>query len=86
MSNVEIYTRPHCPYCARARQLLESRGIAFREIDVQNDSVAEAIMRKWSGRTSVPQIFINEHHVGGCDDLIAADHSGELARLVSDFA
>jgi len=86
MPQVEIYTRPFCPYCTRARRLLDERGIRFAEIDVRTDRAAEARMQERSGRTSVPQIFIDGHHVGGSDELAAADRSGQLERLVGRAA
>ena len=86
MTPVEIYTRPFCPYCTRARRLLDARGIAFEEIDVHGDAVADACMRERSGRTSVPQVFVGGRHVGGSDELAAADASGLLARLVGEVA
>jgi glutaredoxin 3 len=82
---VDVYTRFLCPYCVRARRLLKSRGIEFREINVSLDRDADGRMRELSGRTSVPQIFVGDYHIGGCDDLVAADASGELARLVARY-
>jgi len=86
MQTVEIYTRPLCPYCTRARQLLQDRGIPFSEINIQQDSSAAALMQERSGRTSVPQIFIGNHHVGGSDDLAAVDQAGELYELLTRAA
>ncbi len=65
--------------------MLKARGIAYQEINISLDSEADARMVELSGRTSVPQIFVGTHHVGGCDDLIAADASGELAQLVKPY-
>lgn len=86
MPHVTIHIRPFCPYCVRARRLLEERGIDFQEIDVSADAAKEARMRELAGRTSVPQIFIDGYHVGGSDELVAADASGLLARLVGEAA
>lgn len=86
MPHVDVYTRPFCPYCIRAKRLLNDQGIAFNEIDIQSNAVAEAEMRTRSGRTSVPQIFIDGHHVGGSDELVAADKSGKLSRLIDQAA
>lgn len=80
MAEVEIYTIPTCPYCARAKDLLEHKGIAYREIDVSGGR--DAMIARAGGRRTVPQIFIDGHHVGGCDDLYALEHAGELDRLL----
>ncbi|MBX5453916.1 MAG: glutaredoxin 3 [Acidobacteriia bacterium] len=84
MVDVEIYTQPWCPYCARAKRLLEKKGIEYREISAPHGSPerAEAIARS-GGRTTVPQIFINGRHIGGCDDLFALDEAGELDPLLA---
>lgn len=86
MNKVEIYTKSWCPYCARATALLREKGIAFTEIDVSTDARSEHLMRQRSGRHTVPQIFINGHHVGGSDDLLSAEHSGALDDLLNDRA
>jgi glutaredoxin 3 len=79
---ITVYFAGWCPYCQRARQLLTGKGIAFTEIDVDEDAKFRQEMIARSGRRTVPQIFIGERHVGGCDDLIALDGSGELDRLI----
>jgi glutaredoxin 3 len=81
---VEIYTQPWCAFCARARNLLESKGATFREIDAPQGSPerAEAIERS-GGRTTVPQIFIYGLHIGGSDELRGLERSGELDRLLA---
>ena len=72
MAQVEIYTTMLCPYCYRAKQLLEQRGAHFKEVDIMTDGKLRAEMRERAGgRTSVPQIFINGEHIGGADDLQA---------------
>jgi glutaredoxin 3 len=83
MPEIEIYTQPWCPFCERAMHLLTSKGVQFREINAPNGSPErkEAIKRS-GGRTSVPQIFIGGHHIGGCDDLIALDRTGKLDPLL----
>ena len=86
MPRVELYTRPFCPYCTRARALLLARGIDFEETDLRTDRAAAARVRETTGRTSVPQVFVGGHHVGGSDELAAADASGLLARLVGRAA
>jgi Glutaredoxin, GrxC family len=83
MANVRIYTTPICPYCARAKALLTEKGVSFEEVDVYMDGRARKEMVERSGRRTVPQIFIGEHHVGGCDDLHALNASGELDPLLA---
>ena len=79
---VLMYATGWCPYCARARQLLTSKGIAFEEIDVDARPEARAEMQLRSPRQTVPQIFIGETHVGGCDDLYELDARGGLDKLL----
>lgn len=84
MPVVEIYTKTFCPYCWRAKSLLESKGIEFQEIAVDfGGEVRQVMIQRASGRTTVPQIFIGEIHVGGCDDLLALERDGSLDRLLS---
>ena len=79
MAEVELYTTPFCPYCVRARVLLERKGVAYTDIDIIGESARRAEMvRRAGGRTSVPQIFIGGEHVGGSDELLALDRNGEL--------
>ncbi len=84
MANVEIYTKSWCPFCARAKELLDSRGVTFHEIDVTTDSIRELEMINRSARHTVPQIFIGDFHIGGSDDLAAAESSGLLDRLLTE--
>jgi glutaredoxin 3 len=78
-AEVEMYTTMFCPYCTRARTLLERKGAAFTEIDIIEEPARRAEMiRRAGGRTSVPQIFINGEHVGGSDELTTLDRAGEL--------
>ncbi|MET1026625.1 MAG: glutaredoxin 3 [Dongiaceae bacterium] len=80
MAKIEIYTTMICPYCSRAKKLLDAKGAQYSEIDVMTDGKLRAEMRtRAGGRTSVPQIFINGEHIGGCDDLYALDRQGALA-------
>lgn len=80
---IEIYTKAYCPYCWRAKELLEAKGIEYREISVDYDSdEKQQMVQRANGRTTVPQIFIREHHVGGCDDLVALEHAGVLDELI----
>jgi glutaredoxin 3 len=83
MPKIEIYTQDWCPYCVRAKQLLTKKGVAFDEIDAPGGTPARAESLSRSGRTSVPQIFIDGAHIGGCDDLMALDRSGRLATLLA---
>ena len=84
MSKIKIYTTPICPYCVRAKALLKKKGAQFEEVDVFMDADARAEMEdKANGRRSVPQIFIGEKHVGGCDDLYALESKGQLDPLLA---
>ncbi|MBX9763181.1 MAG: glutaredoxin 3 [Pseudomonadaceae bacterium] len=82
MQPVVIYSSDWCPYCIRAKQLLTSKGVAFNEIRVDGQPDVRAEMTRKAGRTSVPQIWIGDTHVGGCDDLHALDRSGKLDTLL----
>jgi glutaredoxin 3 len=82
MPPVTIYTKSYCPYCHSAKDLLNKKKVAFTEIPVRNAEM-QAEMVKKAGRTSVPQIWIGERHVGGCDDLYALDRAGELDKLLA---
>ena len=84
MAKVEIYTKAFCPYCVRAKRLLEQKGAAFEEYDLTFGGPKRAEMvQRAHGRTTVPQIFIDGHHVGGSDDLAALEHRGELDALLA---
>jgi glutaredoxin 3 len=84
MPKVTIYTTPICPYCTMAKRLLTSKAVAFDEIDVSRDwALRDALVTKSGGRTSVPQIWIGDRHVGGSDDLHALDRTGQLDALLS---
>jgi glutaredoxin 3 len=79
MVEVEMYTTMFCPYCTRARGLLRRKGVEFVDIDIAAEPGRRAEMiRRAGGRTTVPQIFINGEHIGGCDDLFALDRAGKL--------
>ncbi len=83
MPAVDIYTTPFCGYCRRAKALLTEKGVAFREIDVSDVVGAREEMQKRSGGGwTVPQIFIDDRHIGGSDDLAALDRAGELDPLL----
>ena len=79
---VVMYTTSWCPYCERARKLLAAKNVTFSEIDIESAAERRAEMRNRSGRTSVPQIFIGDHHVGGSDDLHALEDAGKLDSLL----
>jgi glutaredoxin 3 len=79
VAQVEVYSSIFCPYCARAKALLERKGVAFETIDViEQPGRRTEMVERAGGRTSVPQIFINGEHIGGCDDLHALDEAGQL--------
>jgi glutaredoxin 3 len=79
---VTLYVSDWCPYCQRAKSLLTQKQLVFDEINVDDDAKFREEMTARSNRTTVPQIFIGDKHVGGCDDLFALDQSGELDRLI----
>jgi glutaredoxin 3 len=80
--SIVMYMTGWCPYCQRAGALLTQKKLAFNQINVDDDAKSRQEMTRRSGRRSVPQIFIGEKHIGGCDDLFALDGSGELDRLL----
>jgi glutaredoxin 3 len=81
---IEIYTKAFCPYCWRAKQLLEAKGVEYREIAVDyGGELRQQMIDRAKGRTTVPQIFIREQHVGGCDDLMALERAGRLDDLIA---
>ena len=84
MAEVEIYTQDWCGYCARAKQVLERKGVAYREIEAPHGSPERAdAARRSGGRTTMPQIFIGGQHIGGCDELVALDRAGRLDALLT---
>ncbi len=82
MRDVTIYTKLGCPYCSSAKQLLRQKGVAYTEIDITGDSEARRLMIERSGRQTVPQVFVGDRHLGGCDDLYALEHAGMLDPLL----
>jgi len=83
-ANVEIYTWQTCPYCIRAKLLLWWKGANYTEYKIDGDEMARAAMaERANGRRSVPQIFFNQHHIGGCDDLYQLDQQGRLDALLA---
>ena len=85
-AKVEIYTKFACPYCFRAKLLLENKGAPSEETDASGGPNREEMLARANGSTTVPQIFINDIHVGGCDDLIALDHAGKLDPILAGNA
>jgi len=83
VSNVVVYTTRVCPYCIRAKALLKKKGVAFSEIDVSNDTDKRSWLVSTTGQQTVPQIFIDDHPIGGFDDMAALDRRGELDRLLT---
>jgi len=88
MPPVLIYTRPACPYCVRALSLLQQKGVAYTEIDdaAFDPAKKREMIQRANGRSTFPQIFIGERHVGGCDDLMALERAGELDKLLAAAA
>lgn len=84
MAKVEIYTWQTCPYCRRAKELLDAKDVEYTEYKIDGDEDARAkMMERANGRRTVPQIFINDQHVGGCDDIHALEDKGELDKLLA---
>jgi glutaredoxin 3 len=84
MPTIEMYTTPSCPYCHAAKDLLKKKGVTFNEINVMGDAAKrQEMVKRANGRMTVPQIFIGETHVGGCDDLYDLDHEGKLDPLLT---
>jgi len=84
MPPIDIYTRAWCGYCDRARDLLQRKGVTFTEIDVTGrPELRAAMIERANGRTTTPQIFIGDVHVGGCDDLYTLEHAGKLDPLLA---
>jgi glutaredoxin 3 len=85
-AKVEIYTWSTCPFCIRAKALLNKKGIEFTDYCIDGDEEArEKMSQRANGRRSVPQIFINDQHIGGCDDIYALERSGELDNLLGNI-
>ncbi len=83
MAKIEIYTKSYCPYCVRAKELLKKKDVTFEEVDIEQDqATALKVMERSGGRKTVPQIFIDGVHVGGCDDLYALDVKGKLDEML----
>ena len=84
MADILIYTKDYCPYCHAAKDLLRGKGVNFTEVDIQKfPERRPEMIEKAGGRTTVPQIFIDGRHVGGCDDIHALDAAGQLDKLLA---
>jgi len=83
MAQVTIYTKSYCPFCSRALALLKQKGVAIDQIEASSDMAKRQEMIQKSGRSTYPQIFVGDHHIGGCDDLMALDRNGGLDPLLS---
>jgi glutaredoxin 3 len=83
MAKIEIYTKAFCPYCSAAKDLLQQKKASFEEIPVKSGADQQAMAKRAGGRSTVPQIFIDGRHVGGCDDLYALDEAGKLDPLLA---
>jgi len=82
MKQIIIYSKDPCPYCVKAKALLTRKNAKFTEIKITSDELREEMIQKSGGRKTVPQIFIGEFHVGGCDDLYALDAAGKLEPML----
>jgi glutaredoxin 3 len=84
VASVEIYTKVTCPYCVRAKRLLEMKKIDYREIAVDRGGAPkEEMVQRANGRSTVPQVFIDGRHIGGCDDLMNLEYDGKLDALLA---
>ena len=84
MSNIVMYSADYCPYCRRARALLDSKGVSYTVLDVNREPRLWDEIARRTGRDTVPQIFIDDRHVGGCDDLFALEQRGKLDPLLKN--
>lgn len=81
MADIVIYTKPTCPFCLKAKKLLQEKNLTFKEIDASGEK-REEMRQRANGRNTFPQIFINEKHIGGCDDLYNLENSGKLEEIL----
>lgn len=85
MSKVEIYTKAYCPYCTRAKSLLNAKGVTFTEYAIDaNPELRDVMIERANGGYTVPQIFINNQHIGGCDDMVALEYKNQLDALLAE--
>ena len=84
MSQVTIFTKPYCPFCIRALDLLEKKGVAFTEVEAAFDpEKRQEMIRRSGGRATFPQIFVGDQHIGGCDEMMALERDGKLDPLLA---
>jgi glutaredoxin 3 len=84
MSQVTIYTKAYCPYCVRAKSVLDNKGVSYQEVRIdEQPELRPQMIERAGGRSTVPQIFIGTRHIGGCDDMLALDASGQLDPLLN---
>lgn len=84
MARVEVYAKTFCPYCVRAQHLLDSKGIDYQLYVIGFDGPKrDEMIKRAKGRTTVPQIFVDDRHIGGCDDLMRLEYAGQLDRLLA---
>ncbi len=82
-SKIVIYTTSYCPYCVKAKRLLDQKDVSYKEINVEDNlELRQELVKKSGGRKTVPQIFINDQHIGGCDDLYALEEKNELDKII----
>lgn len=84
MARVVVYTTTICPYCVRAKMLLQRKGVAYEEVDVSHDHDARMALVQRTGQRTVPQVFINDQPIGGSDELHALERSGQLDALLAE--
>lgn len=84
MKKIIIYSKDVCPYCVKAKNLLQRKGAVYEEIKITTDEQKQEMIKKANGRMTVPQIFIGDFHVGGCDDLYALEGEGKLDKILQD--
>jgi glutaredoxin 3 len=83
-NHIRLYTTTYCPHCVRAKKLLDKKGLSYQEIDVTNNTeLRQELVQMTGGRLTVPQIFFDERHIGGCDDLYELERTGELDKLIT---
>ena len=84
MQKIELYTKGYCPYCRRAKGLLDAKGATYTDFEIDKQpELRDTMINRANGRTTVPQIFIGDTHVGGCDDLFALESAGKLDALLN---
>ena len=84
MAKVVVYVKDYCPYCTKAKNLLRKKGVEFEEIDISDNDELQDYVREQSGQRTVPQIFINDKSIGGCDDMYALNSAGNLDPLLAE--